>query len=98
MNSQQIINLVVGIFFIIIIIIVIGFIIYRSKTFTVANKLPGGFFRNLQNMSDVKNNRKVTVDFDAAYEKGRPSHDDDYDDYGGGRNKPKRKNPKRRRH
>jgi len=95
MNSQQIINLIIGIFFIIIIIIIIVSIIYRSKIVTVANKLPGGFFANLKNMYQVKNSHKNAVDVVGAYNNNRVSHDYDYE---GGHNKPKRKNSKRRRH
>jgi len=97
MNSQQIINLIIGIFFIIIIIIIIVSIIYRSKIVTVANKLPGGFFANLKNIYHVKKNQPKTVNVVAAYQENRLSHD--YaNNYNGGHNKPKRKNSKRRRH
>jgi hypothetical protein len=94
MNSQQIINLVVGIFFFLVICVVLVFVF--SKTIRVAFNGPEDFFTNLKNMSQVKNSQTNAVDVEGAYQKGRVSHD--YDDYDGGHNKRKRKKPKRRRH
>ena len=94
MNSQQIINLVVGIFFFLIICVVLVFVF--SKTIRVAFNGPEDFFTNLKNMSHVTTSQSNMVDVTGAYQKGRVSHDSD--DYSGGHNKRKRKNQKHRRH
>ena len=86
MNSQQIINLVVGIFFLIIILVVALFVF--NPTLRAAVRSPGELLNSLKNISTIQKGQQKSVSFDEY-----SLHNSE----GGKREKPKRKNPKRRR-